>query len=180
MEYASFDEVDFDGLRVINPKIIGWIKIIGTNIDYPVLQGIDNDYYLSRNYLDEFATAGSIFLDYRNNVSNDDFLIIYGHRMSIGKMFSDITKYEKEVYFNSHLDGVFYTEHKKWSLRVVGFAKISADNQMVYGNFSRESADYLKNNSMYWRDEAGKRFLLLSTCDAKNKSMRDVLLLIME
>jgi sortase B len=75
------DAIDILRLRELNSDIVGWIRIPDTDIDYPILQGSDNDYYLSRNYLGEFAVAGSIFLDYRNDFG-DDFLIIYGHSMS--------------------------------------------------------------------------------------------------
>lgn len=68
LEYAKADEmVDIRGLKTINEDIIGWIRIDGTDIDYPVLQSVNNEYYLSRNCWREFATAGSIFLDYRND-----------------------------------------------------------------------------------------------------------------
>lgn len=68
MEYAKADDsVDIQGLKTINEDIVGWIRIHGTEIDYPVLQSINNEYYLSRNCWREFATAGSIFLDYKND-----------------------------------------------------------------------------------------------------------------
>ncbi len=109
-QYAPADEDEklrFENLANMNANIIGWIRIDGTSIDYPLLQAENNEYYLARNYLDEFATAGSIFLDYRNDFEMDDFLIIYGHRMSYGEMFSDIVKYADAQYWAEHQTGKY-------------------------------------------------------------------------
>lgn len=68
LAYAKADDhVDIRGLKEINNDVVGWIRIDGTDIDYPVLQSTDNSYYLSRNVWREFATAGSIFLDYKSS-----------------------------------------------------------------------------------------------------------------
>ena len=74
---------------------MAWIKIDDTSINYPIVQGKDNEYYLNHNIDGKVATAGSIFLDYRNKWS-DDFLIIYGHRMSGEQMFGEIVRYRDE------------------------------------------------------------------------------------
>ena len=120
------NDFDISKLKEINSDIVGWITINNTDINYPILQADDNGHYLSRNYRNEFATAGSIFLDYRDNFIDDVFLIIYGHRMSYGKMFSDVTKYSEKDYFDEHLDGELYIGNDKKKLEVIGFAKISA------------------------------------------------------
>src|SRR5699024_6233805 len=72
----------FNDLHEINEDIIGWITINDTKINYPILQAEDNDYYLDRNYKHEDSPAGSIFMDYRNDVEQDNRnTIVYGHRM---------------------------------------------------------------------------------------------------
>lgn len=178
MQYAPAEEgPNFNELHGINQQIVGWIIISDTSINYPVLQSGDNDYYLSRNYLNEFATAGSIFMDYRNDILRDDFLIIYGHRMSYGKMFSDVIKYADEKYFQEHRTGKLYYEDGVYDLRVVGFSKINADTKDVYGRVSLDALNELRKNAWHWRDENGEKYVMLSTCDAKDKSVRDVLLL---
>ena len=127
------DDFNFDELKRLNSNIVGWIRIDDTNINYPVLQTDDNSYYLSRNYRDEFSVAGSIFLDYRDDILLDDFLIIYGHRMSYGKMFSDVTKYAEQGFFNDHLNGALYSKDAVFGLEAIGFAKISANEKDIYG-----------------------------------------------
>ena len=87
---AQDKEIDFDELHKINPEIKAWLKINNTEIDYPVVQTSDNTKYLTRNYRGDFATAGSIFVDYRNHGFKDDFTLVYGHRMDGKLMFGGI------------------------------------------------------------------------------------------
>lgn len=90
----SLEEEVLD-LSYINEDYRGWITIENTNIDYPILQGEDNDYYLSRDINKEYLKSGSIFLDYRNNNFDDKNTVIYGHSMRNGTMFGQL-KYFKE------------------------------------------------------------------------------------
>jgi len=168
------DAIDILRLRELNSDIVGWIRIPDTDIDYPILQGSDNDYYLSRNYLGEFAVAGSIFLDYRNDFG-DDFLIIYGHRMSYGGMFTSIAKFQDEQFFKEHEDGVIYFGNQRMELDIVAFGIIRADNRAVY-NLGSDAVDAIMSEAIRAREKGKGRYILLSTCDAHQKSMRDVLL----
>ncbi len=107
--------------------VVAWLRISDTNINYPVVQGDDNSWFLNRNYKGEFATAGSLFLDYRNNNEFENyFSIIYGHRMGNGEMFSDIHKFKDANFFNSHLSGILKTRNDNWDLKVVAYAEVSA------------------------------------------------------
>ena len=102
-----------DDLQEINPDIVGWITIDDTEIDYPVVKGKDNSEYLDRNYKHEYATSGSIFMDYRNDKNfNDQYTAIYGHHMNSNTMFTDIKKYENKDFFSKHLKGTLYTSNK--------------------------------------------------------------------
>ena len=173
--YALADEsVDFASLRDINSDIVGWIRIFGTEIDYPVMQSNDNDYYLARNYRQGFATAGSIFLDYRNNWQ-DNFLIIYGHRMSYGGMFTDIIKFKEQRFFEEHEFGELFIDGAKWKLDIVAFGLVRADDKMIY-ELSDGALREVMMRAIHVREMGRGRFLLLSTCDSQNKEMRDVLL----
>ncbi len=180
-QYAPADEDEklrFEDLTGVNTNIIGWIRIDGTSIDYPVLQATDNEYYLARNYLNEFATAGSIFLDYRNDFEADDFLIIYGHRMSYGKMFSDIVKFADAHYFAEHQAGRIYGKTGTHELKAVAYAQVAASERAIYGRIDLVATlKLLRERAKYWQESSAQKFVLLSTCDAKNKSMRNVLLL---
>jgi len=84
----------FIDLLQINKDVVGWISIPGTHIDYPVLQGDDNAFYLKRDIYKKKTRAASIFMDYRNNiVTLSKNTIIYGHNLDDGTMFSDLVDY---------------------------------------------------------------------------------------
>ncbi len=89
-------QIDFDGLRAINEDIVAWIQIPGIGADYPVVQGEDNEHYLHYTFEGKENMAGSIFLDYRNRADfMDSKVILYGHNMKDGSMFSKLEKYQE-------------------------------------------------------------------------------------
>ncbi|HZW67171.1 MAG TPA: class B sortase [Pseudogracilibacillus sp.] len=87
-----------------NEETVGWITIEGTKIDYPIVQAEDNFHYLTRNFYHEESRAGSIYLDYRNDIhfDNERNIILYGHRMKDGSMFENLTKYLDKDFFDSN------------------------------------------------------------------------------
>ena len=145
--------------------MVGWLKIDGTHIDYPVMQGGDNKWYLSHDYLGREAMSGSAFLDYRNNSDfRDDLSVIYGHRMNGDLMFSDVAKFADADYFAEHQDGSLKTPNGEYVLRVVAHSILSAEEK-VYDEMNVESLGL----------KPGK-FLLLSTCNRSGRTKRDVLI----
>ena len=89
----SLPKIDFDGLRAINEDVVAWIQIPGIGVDYPVVQGKDNEHYLHYTFDGKANKAGSIFLDYRNRVDfTDRKVILYGHNMKDGSMFSNLDR----------------------------------------------------------------------------------------
>lgn len=95
--------IDFEQLCQVNPDIIGWIYCEDTVINYPVLKGNDNDYYLHHTYDGTYSASGSIFVDAENA---DDFAdsntIIYGHHMKNGSMFASLSKWADQDYYEAH------------------------------------------------------------------------------
>lgn len=90
-------------LQKENEDVKAWIKINDTNINYPVVQANDNEYYLYRNYKKENSNYGSIFIDSNSNIENPNSnIIMYGHNMKDGSMFKDLLKYTDEEYYNNH------------------------------------------------------------------------------
>ena len=84
-------------------NVIGWIKMEDNKIvDYPVIQSQDNDYYLTHLYDGTYVKAGSIFVDYRNDGFNNRHVIVYGHNMKDGSMFSSVKKYRDQEYADKH------------------------------------------------------------------------------
>ena len=106
--------IDFEALWAENPDTVGWITIEGTNINYPIVKGTDNDFYLNHDFNGEENIAGSIYLDFE---SQGDFdgrnNIIYGHNMKNGSMFKDVVRYKDEAYFKEHQFFTIYTPERE-------------------------------------------------------------------
>lgn len=99
-------------LANINPDLYGWISVDGTAINYPIVQGEDNDYYLDHAYTGDFLPNGSIFVDYRNDTSITDNYntVIYGHNITSGAMFHDVTKFFRDEYFEGVYINIYTNE----------------------------------------------------------------------
>ena len=96
-------DIDFDTLLETNKDIVAWIYSPDTPINYPVVQSNDNDYYLRRMLDGTHNTAGTIFMDYRNNKDLSDLnTIIYGHNMKNNSMFGTLDKYKSQEYYDEH------------------------------------------------------------------------------
>ena len=100
---AEEKTIDFAELRKINEDIVAWIQIPGIGVDYPVVQGEDNEYYLHHTFRKEANKAGSIFLDYRNRADfTEQRVIIYGHNMKDGSMFHVLRKFQDIDFYREH------------------------------------------------------------------------------
>ncbi len=85
-------------LKEINPDYMGWINIENTPIDYPVVKGKDNEFYLTRDFNKKYLALGSIFMDYRNKGFEDKNVVIYGHHMRDKSMFGSLKKFKDIEY----------------------------------------------------------------------------------
>ena len=120
--------IDFDVLKKINPDVVSWITIPGTNIDYPVLQGKDNNQYLHKDMEGKDSSAGAIFLDHGDKADlSSRHNIIYGHHMKNGTMFKDIVKYKDQQYFDEHQDIILYTPDREIHLKALAVVVTSPD-----------------------------------------------------
>lgn len=111
-------------LQKENDDIVGWLEIEDTNINYPVLQGDDNEFYLNRNYKKEKSEKGSIFLDakYNWNIPSNN-LLIYGHNIIDGLMFQDLLKYESQDFYKKHPNIRFTTEKDDKEYEIISVFK---------------------------------------------------------
>lgn len=102
-----------------NNDFVGWISIEGTVIDYPVLQGQDNAYYLKKNLYKEYSKYGSISLDYRCDIDNiERNTMVFGHNMKDVKMFNALVNYKDKEFFDSHKYVTFNTLNEKMTWEV--------------------------------------------------------------
>ena len=163
-----------------NKSLIGWIKIADTNIDYPVMQTSNNDYYLDHNLSQEYDKNGSIFLDKDCDVLKPSTnLIVYGHHMQSGKMFGRLDQYSKESYYQEHPVIEFDTiyEEGTWEVMYVFRSKIYTADEIVFKYYQfidANSAEEFDSNMRQMSEMSlydtgvtasyGDRLLTLSTC----------------
>jgi len=165
---------EFNELLNGNTDVAGWLTVDGTNIDYPILQATDNVTYLDRNYYQHDSIAGSIFLDYRNNVDTLDLnTIIYGHRMKDGSMFQDLINFMDEDFFNKHRTIVLETLYDSYEAEIFAVYNTTTDFNYIETDFSSEE-DYanlltnIKEKSLFDSNievDEQDQIITLSTCD---------------
>jgi len=99
----EMNQIDLAALREVNEDVVGWIRIPGTKIDYPVMQGEDNDFYLNHTWEGTRNYVGSIFMEHLNQPGMGDYnTLIYGHNMKNGSMFAALRQYINQSYFEAH------------------------------------------------------------------------------
>lgn len=187
--------LQLEKLQKENSDIIGYLEIEDTNINYPVLQTDNNDYYLTRNYKKEKASGGSLFLDkdFDLNKPSSNYLI-YGHRMKNGTMFEDLMKYTKEDFYKEHQTIKFTTNNEdvEYEIIAVFYSKVyyksdknvfryyyfvNAETEEEYNEFVNNS----KKESIYDTGKTAKygdQLLTLSTCEYSQEDGRFVIVAI--
>ena len=96
-------DVDWEALAAINSDVVAWVMIPETKINYPVVQTDNNDYYLDHLFDGSGSKVGAVFLDSGSSATLDgQNNVIYGHNMNDGSMFTDITRYIDQSYFDEH------------------------------------------------------------------------------
>lgn len=184
--YDSYVEelitIDLDALREVNPEVVGWILIPDTNIDYPILQHEDNQYYLKYTWEHTRNNIGAIFFDCQTSTDLSDFnTLVYGHRINNKTMFGSLYKYFDEEYLKAHPsvyiatdDGVF--RYDIFSAYQTGLETISFAMEIETEKKRSEFIDF----AIEYADAAtgfvpgtGNSFLTLATCSF-NETYRDV------
>lgn len=183
--------LQLEELQKENSEIIGWLEIEGTNINYPVLQGTDNEFYMKNNYKKEKSKNGSIFLDksYNWDILSSN-LLVYGHNNKNSTMFQDLLKYKKEDFYKEHTKIKFTTnkEDSVYEIMSVFYSRVyykneknvfryyyfvNAENEQEYNDFVNNA----KKASIYDTGitaEYGEQLLTLSTCSYHTEDGRFV------
>ena len=182
----------FKKLLEINPDTVGYLKIDGTIVDYPVVKGEDNDFYLTHDFYKNESRSGTVMMDYRNKVTKDGHsanMILYGHNMQVGTFFATLGEYWRTMY-DQYPEGTksFYKEHPvirfdtlyeraEWKIFGFGIYNVAESRGEVFGynlkyDFTSEDDfnDYIINimdRSDIFTDvdlKYGDDILTLSTC----------------
>lgn len=157
-------------LQADHPNALGWITVPGTPIDYPIVQGPDNDYFLHRDVDGNYLYAGVPFLDYRcaPDLSGPN-TVIYGHNMRNGSMFNALGLFRNQDYFDEHREIIVFLADRTVCAEIAACLIVDPDKKdYLYAiwpeedHLSRVLADARRSISTEPDPEA--RFITLSTC----------------
>lgn len=163
-----------------NPETIGWLKVNNTNIDYPVVQGVDNEYYLKHNYYLEEDNSGWVFMDYRNNTEYlSDNIIIYAHnRYHSGVMFGTLQNTLRYSWYTNPENQIisFRTLYEDLNYQIFSIYKISVTTDYMRVLFADDTDKLnfytmLKDRSIYdfgIELSGNDKIITLSTCADEN------------
>mgnify|MGYP000531514856 FL=1 len=108
------NKINFKELSIINPDIVGWLTIEGTNINYPIVQTDNNTYYLKHSFEKKYSNYGAIYMDATADKNfNSLNTFIYGHNTSNGTMFGELKKFMKQSFYDEHKNIFIYTNSTK-------------------------------------------------------------------
>lgn len=136
--------VDWDALRAVNPDIVAWVYVPDSPINYPVVQGDDNEEYLHKAFDGStgwLASAGTIFLDSTNSSDfSDRNSALYGHHMNDGSMFASFSDWQNNDEFNAHRDIYVLTPQGNYRLKTFALVKTTGDDALVQTTFSSDES----------------------------------------
>ena len=165
--------VDFDALSSLYPGIVGWIRLEDTQIDYPVMQSIDNQYFLARLPDGTAHRSGSIFLDYRNKSDfSDKSILVFGHETRAGDMFGTLKSYRNQEFFDNNPIMYLHTPEKDYIMELFAghVAHSVRDHPPLEFEDDEDFLDYIrhiKSISVFRSDvdvSADDRIVSLVTC----------------
>ncbi len=175
------DGVDLAALQTIHPDVVAWLTAPGTELDYPVVQGRDNTFYLKHLFTGERNKLGSIFLDFR---SHGDFSgknsVVYGHNMKDGSMFSSLTNYKDQGYYDRFPAMELDTPDGRFQIQLFAGLVVDGNYDSVRLEFQDDTdflayADSLKEASTFQSPiavTAEDRMVTLCTCSYEFNNAR--------
>ena len=132
-ERALRYSVDFDSLRAVNEDVIGWMIQEGTEINFPIVQGDDNEYYLTHLYTGAVNRTGSIFADAGNSPYFTDMCTyLYGHNRKNGSMFASLPNYLDEEYYRAHPTMTVITPYEDYAAEIFACVRESAEQEETW------------------------------------------------
>ena len=170
-------------LLKINEDYKMWIEIPNTNIDYPVVQGKDNDFYLNYDFNKKKSSSGAIFMDYKNNINKDKNIIIYGHNMKNKSMFQNLMKFKDEEFWKENNKIILTIDGKRYEYEIFSAYISNAKNINLRINFKNDD-EYLKyiedikKKSIFYRVvdiKSDDKIITLSTCSYEKDDARMII-----
>ena len=182
-EEETLNLINFTELKKVNSDIVGWITIDGTQVNYPIVQGKDNSYYLNHSSNKSYNSLGSIFMDYNSNKDFKDFnTFIYGHNTKNGSMFGEIKKYMDVNFYKKHPFFFLYTPSQNYKVEIFSVYVDEATSNSYNQSFITEDdfRNYLHiilNKSVYKTnvnlDYKKDKIITLYSCSHQRNSKYD-------
>lgn len=178
------DRINWSSLLAVNKEIVSWLHIEGTSVDYPVVQHKDNDYYLHIDAAGKKSIYGSIFMDYRVDISQQQRnTIIYGHNMIDGSMFGSLQNYKNKDFYLAHRDILLETPARKTAWEIFSVYTIDASKDTVDLSYDNDQAflqalDQYRKKSLYQTTVIPRKedeILTLVTCSNETDDTRLVI-----
>ena len=177
---VNINSVSISKLKKTNKDIVSWITVDGTNINYPIVKGNNNSYYLNHDVEKNLKSSGWTFMDYRNSINmDDDNTIFYGHNLANKTAFGSLGNVFKRDWFetsNHYIEVLF--EKDKYIYEVFSVYTIDPETYYLQNNFNNKEEylsflNTLKNRSKFDFDvdiDKNDRIITLSTCTNDNKN----------
>ncbi|MGN0557069.1 MAG: class B sortase [Acutalibacteraceae bacterium] len=179
--------IDFAALKKVNPEVVAWIRVDGTDIDYPVMRpsAEDDDYYLNHNYKRDYTSAGEIYMEKKNNASFlSPVTVLYGHNWRNNGYFRPLYQFKDEDFFNKNRYIYIYTPQQ--TLKYEIYAAYEYDSRHILNSFDFSDKEVLmeylestlapksmtKNVKSGVSFDRNSRIITLSTCVEGVRSSR--------
>lgn len=177
MEQEPAPKTPEKNLAEINPDYIGWLRVEGTGIDYPLVQSQNNDTYLYTSFEGQQNPLGAIFMDSRcQNGFDSSYLILYGHNAKNHTMFGDLAKYLNEDFLEQNPQIIITLPSGDTKAYRIYAARrtTTADTAYQWASYQADPAAFLQ---ALGAPEGSEQVLVLSTCgDPANKDERVLVL----
>ena len=172
--------INFEELKQTNSDTIAWLKVNGTNIEYPVVKTTNNDYYMTHSFDKSYNSVGWVFMDYKDKFDGtDNNMVVYAHNRRDGSMFGTLKNILTEEWQNNEENFTipFITENEKAKYQVFSVYRIESEDYYITTNFGTDNEfqkfiDTIKSRSN--KDfnvdvSIEDNILTLSTCADNNK-----------
>ncbi len=166
------EDIDFDVLKNHNPDIIAWIVCENTPLNYPVVQGEDNEWYLNHLTNGEVNVCGTVFADFRASSDfSDRNTVLYGHNMKNGEMFACLFDWKSADFYSKHETMKLFSPNKTYSVEIFSVFETDVYSEIYSSIYTDEQTqsfiDLCRSKSLVKTDvvpTVSDKFLTLSTC----------------
>ena len=164
--------VDFANLQSRYPDVVGWLYCEGTPINYPIVQGTDNDFYLTHDYTGDFNINGAIFVNSEDTLAAKGKTILYGHHMQSGSMFASLLDWSDQSFYDEHPTMWLLTPEQNYKVELFSGHHTDAHSNLYVAVHEPGdeleaylvSAQSLSDFKTSVRPDPKGRYIMLSTC----------------